>query len=62
VTRSRYHAARQNDGRGWMLLRLERLGSARATVIAANLTEQDARARLDEYRRVEEFDRWSRAS
>lgn len=59
---TRYHAARQNDGRGWMLLRLEKLGSARATVIAVNLSEQDARDRLDEYRRVEEIDRRSHAS
>jgi hypothetical protein len=62
TTASRYHAARQNDGKGWMLLRLDRIGSARATVIATNLTEADARTKLDEYRYVEEIDRRSQAS
>lgn len=50
---SRYHAARQNDGRGWMLIRLEAIGSAEARIIDANLTEQLARERLADLRAAE---------
>lgn len=53
---SRYHLAKQNDGRGWMILRLVTLGSefpAEATVVACNLQEFDARAKLTELRTAE---------
>lgn len=50
---TRYHVARQNDGRGWMLMRLIAFGSSEATVIAANLTETDARRKLADLRATE---------
>lgn len=51
---SRYHIAKQNDGRGWMLCRLNALGSKQAVVVAVNLGESDARCRPAAYRREEQ--------
>lgn len=54
---SRYHLAKQNDGHGWMLLRLDALhtgfANARATVVDCNLPEERARQRLAECRAEE---------
>lgn len=53
---SRYHIARQNNGRGWMLLRLAALGTgfpATATVVESDLTEGLARDRLTSMRAAE---------
>lgn len=48
-----YHVARQNDGRGWMLLELDAIGPAQATIVAVDLTEPDARGRLADLRAAE---------
>ncbi len=48
---SAYHLFKQNDGRGWGILRLT--GGNQAVVVDANLPEGDARDRLATYRRKE---------
>lgn len=53
---SRYHAARQNNGRGWMLLRLDALGASTATILAVDLTEASAREKLADLRAAEVLD------
>lgn len=53
---SRYHLAKQNDGLGWMILRLDALGagwSTKATVVECNQPEATARHRLFELRAIE---------
>lgn len=53
---SRYHIAKQNNGRGWMLLRLDATGTgfpAKARVVECDLTEGHARERLVECRAAE---------
>lgn len=50
---TRYHVARQNDGRGWMLMRIIAFGSPEATVIAVDMTETDARRKLADLRATE---------
>lgn len=50
---SRYHIAKQHDGFGWMILRLDEIGSASATVIDCNLPESTARDRLVGFRNAE---------
>lgn len=53
---SRYHLCEQNDGRGWLLVRLKELGAgwpAEATVVECNLPEAAARLRLLEVRAAE---------
>lgn len=50
---SLYHLAKQNDGLGWMLFRLDRIGSHEATVICAQMTEESARELLESFRGVE---------
>lgn len=50
---SRYHRFKQDDGRGYGIIRLDAIGSNRATVIDANLSDGDATARLAAYRREE---------
>lgn len=50
---SRYHAARQHDGRGWMLVVLDAIGSSRATVLLVDLPEDAARVILDDLRAAE---------
>lgn len=50
---SRYYSFTQHDGRGHGILRLDAIGSNRATVIDVDLTEDEANARLAAYRREE---------
>lgn len=51
---SRYYRFTQHDGRGCGILRLDAIGSNKATVVDANLTEDEAEARLAAYRREEQ--------
>jgi hypothetical protein len=50
---SRYHIARHTDGDGWILFKLDALGSSEATIIGARMTEKHARRRLAWYRSAE---------
>lgn len=50
---SRYHLAKQNNGRGWLVLRLDAIGSMSGTVVDCNLTQEDAHALLCELRAEE---------
>lgn len=53
---SRYHIARQDNGRGWLLLRLNELGAGwrtEAIVMECDLPEAAARLRLLEVRTSE---------
>jgi len=57
---SRYHLARQHDGRGWMVLRLDALHTglpSPATVVMRDISEESARERLAEFREAEIVDR-----
>lgn len=50
---SRYYRFKQNDGRGFGIIRLDAVGSARGTVVDENLSEAQAEATLAAYRREE---------
>lgn len=50
---SRYYSATQTDGQGWLVFRLDAIGSASATVLSCNLTELAARELLAELRTCE---------
>lgn len=54
---SRYHIAKQTDGRGWMIIRLSALhagfANTTATVVECGLTECLARERLVDLRNAE---------
>lgn len=50
---SRYHRFKQDDGQGFGIIRLDAIGSNRATVVDANLAESEASERLAAYRREE---------
>ena len=57
---SRYHLAKQHDGRGWMVLRLDALHAGfpvPATVVMCDLPEEGARTRLDDLRVAEIIER-----
>jgi hypothetical protein len=55
MTTSRYHRFKQDNGRGFGILKLDAIGSSRATVIDANLPEDEATFRLAAYRREEQL-------
>ena len=50
---SRYHRFKQDDGKGFGILRLDAIGGNEATIVDANLTEDAARELLAAYRREE---------
>ncbi|HKP06399.1 MAG TPA: hypothetical protein VJU58_04025 [Microbacterium sp.] len=47
---SRYHVAEQTDGRGWMVLKLDEIGSNKVTVLLSDLPEDGARTMLADLR------------
>lgn len=54
--RTRYHRAKQDNGRGWMLIRLDELGagwSTTALVVEVDLTDVASQQRLLELRAAE---------
>lgn len=50
---SRYHRARQHNGRGYMIIRQDAIGSSEAMVIAVDLSDAEASETLAAYRREE---------
>ncbi len=53
MTNSRYHIAKHTDGSGWMLFKLDAIGSHEATILYAGMTERSARVRLTALRDAE---------
>jgi len=50
---SRYHRFRQHDGKGFGILVIDEQDVTKATVLHADLTDDDSRGRVDAYRACE---------
>lgn len=53
---SRYFAVKQDDGRGWLVLRLDEIGGSYGTVVDCNMPEEAAHDLLADLRASEVLD------